>query len=107
MKAKLNFRSVVFKRAYVIARQTGCSFSLALSQAWTRYREFKTRTVEELTTQIKGFDFYYQMSSDGRTYRYWSSIQDEIREQLKTLPGSFISAVSVFINNSKHIQLFI
>jgi len=94
MNSKLNFRSVVFKRAYIIAKQTGCSFSSALTQAWTRYRNYKAQTVAELTNQIKGFDFYYQYSDDIRTYRYWSKLQDEIRNQLSTLPGSFISAIA-------------
>ncbi|MFY9154104.1 MAG: hypothetical protein WAO52_18940 [Prolixibacteraceae bacterium] len=91
---KINFRSVVFKRAYLIVKKTRCSFSSALTQAWTRYRDFKAQKVEELTTQIKGFDFYYQYSDDSRTYRYWSKLQDEIRNQLSTLPGSFISAIA-------------
>ena len=107
MKAKLNFRSVVFFRAHRIVKQTDCSFSEALKQAWTRYREFKTRTVEELASQIKGFDSYYQMSDDGSVYRYWSSLQKEIRNQLSTLPGSFISAITFKLPNSNKIQSFI
>ncbi|OFX56660.1 MAG: hypothetical protein A2066_14960 [Bacteroidetes bacterium GWB2_41_8] len=107
MKAKLNFRSVVFFRAHRIVKQTGCSFSEALKQAWNRYREFKTRTVEELASQIKGFDSYYQMSDDGSVYRYWSSLQKEIRNQLSTLPGSFISAITFKLPNSNKIQSFI
>lgn len=106
MKAKLNFRSVVFKRAYVLVKQTRCSFSSALTQAWTRYRDFKARTVEELTNQIKGFDFAYQYSDDGKVYRYWSAIQKEIREQVQTLPGSFISAIAQHFS-SNQIKSFI
>ena len=107
MKAKLNFRSIVFQRAYRIVKQTGCSFSSALTQAWNRYREFKTRTVEELTSQIKGFDSSYQYSDDGRVYRYWSAIQKEIKNQLATLPVSFISAITGQLSNSNKIQSFI
>ena len=98
MKAKLNFRSVVFQRAYIIVKQTGCSFSQALVEAWKRYRAFKSQKVEELTKQINGFDFYFQYSDDSRTYRYWSKIQDEISNQMKSLPGSFVSAIA------KHFQ---
>ena len=94
MKAKLNFRSVVMKRSWIIVKQTGCSFSEALKQAWTRYRNFKAQKVEELKDQIKGFDFYYQYSDDRRTYSYYSKLQDEIRNQLSTLPSSFISAIA-------------
>lgn len=106
MKAKLNFRSVVFQRAYILVKQTGCSFSEALTQAWERYRAFKTKTIEELTDQIKGFDFHYQMSDDGREYRYWSKLQIEIRSQIRSLPSSFLSAISNHFN-SKQIRLFI
>lgn len=107
MKAKLNFRSVVFKRAYILVKQTGCSFSSALTQAWTRYRTFKANTVEELTNQIKCFDFAYPYSDDGRVYRYWSKIQDELRAKLQNLPGSFVSAITGQLSNSKQIQSFI
>lgn len=93
MKAKLNFRSVVFQRAYIIVKQTGCSFSQALVEAWKRYRAFKAQKVEELAKEIKGFDFYYQYSDDNRVYSYWSKLQDEIRNQLSTLPCSFVSAI--------------
>jgi hypothetical protein len=107
MKAKLNFRSVVFKRAYILVKRTGCSFSSALTQAWARYRSFKSKTVEELTNQINSFDFCYQHADDGRVYRYWSKIQDELRNQLSTLPGSFVSAITGQLSNSKQIQSFI
>lgn len=107
MKAKLKFRSVVFKRAYLIVKQTGCYFSQALTQAWKRYRDFKARTIKELTKQIDGFDYYYQMCDDGKVYRYWSAIQKEIRTQIQTLPGSFISAISEHLSNSQQILSFI
>lgn len=94
MKAKMNFRSVVFKRAYILVKQTGCSFSEALTQAWEKYRAFKTKTVDELTASINGFDFCFQYSDDSRVYRYWSKLQKEIREQIQSLPGSFISAIA-------------
>lgn len=94
MKAKMNFRSVVFKRAYILVKQTGCSFSEALTQAWEKYRAFKTKTVEELTSRINGFDFCFQYSDDSRVYRRWSAIKKEIREQIQSLPGSFISAIA-------------
>ena len=106
MKARLNFRSVVFKRAYIIVKQTGCSFSSALTEAWKRYREFKTKTVEELTKQINGFDFYYQMCDDGRVYRYWSALKDELRKQIQILPGSFITTLRGKLSNSNNIYSF-
>lgn len=107
MNSKLNFRSVVFLRAYRIAKETKCEFGQALKQAWNRYREFKAQKVQELTSRINGFDFYYQYSDDGRVYRYWSAIQKEIREQIQTLPGSFISAITGQLSNSKQIKSFI
>lgn len=107
MNSKLNFRSVVFKRAYRIVKESKCEFGQALKQAWNRYREFKNRTVAELTSQIKSFDFCYQYSDDNRVYRYWGNIQNEISSQLKQLPGSFISAITGQLSNSKQIQSFI
>lgn len=107
MKAKLNFRSVVFKRAYILVKQTGCSFSSALTQAWARYRNFKAQKVEELTKQINGFDFCYQYSDDRRTYNYWSKLQDEIGTQLQNLPGSFVSAISGQLSKAEQINSFI
>jgi hypothetical protein len=90
-----------------LAKQTGCSFSSALTQAWERYRNFKAQKVEELTKQIADFDFAYPYSDDSRVYRYWSKIQDELRNQLSTLPGSFVSAITGQLSNSKQIQSFI
>jgi hypothetical protein len=106
MKAKLNFRSVVFQRAYRIVKETGCNFSSALTQAWKRYRAFKAQKVDELTKQINGFDFYYQYSDDRRAYSYWSKLQTEIRNQLSSLPGSFISAIASHFQPTE-IHLFI
>lgn len=107
MKTKLNFRSVVFKRAYILVKQTGCSFSSALKAAWNRYREYKSKTVQELTSQINGFDFYYQYCDDGSVYRYWSSLKDELRKQLGTLPQSFISALKGQLSKPNNIYSFI
>lgn len=107
MKAKLNFRSVVFKRAYRIVKESKCEFSQALKQAWIRYRNFKAQKVEELTSQIKGFDFFYCYSDDSRITRYWSKLQDEISSQLSILPGSFILAITGQLSNSNQIKSFI
>ncbi len=107
MATKLNFRSVVFKRAYRIAKETGCNFSQALTQAWERYRAYKAQIVDELTSRIKGFDFYYCYSDDSRVYRKWSQIRKEISSQLKQFPGSFISAISGQLSNAKQIESFI
>lgn len=107
MNSKLNFRSVVFKRAYRIVKETKCEFAQALKQAWSRYREFKTRTVEELTSRIKGFDFCYCYTDDNRVYRYWEKLQNEIAMKLKQLPDSFISAITGRLSNSNQIKSFI
>lgn len=107
MISKLNFRSVVFQRAYKITRQTGCSFSKALIKAWQRYREFKNRTINELASQINGFDFYYYMSDDSRINRRWSAIEDQIRKQISILPGSFITAITGQLSNVNDIKSFI
>jgi hypothetical protein len=107
MKTKLNFRSVVFQRAYILVKQTGCSFSEALKQAWERYRNFKAQKVEEITKQINAFDFCFQYSDDRRVYSKWTAIKKEIREQIQTLPGSFISAIVSHLNNSTEIKSFI
>jgi len=107
MNSKLNFRSVVFKRAYRIVKESKCEFSQALKQAWNRYRAFKAQKVEELASQIKGFDFFYCYSDDSRITRHWGKVQKEISSQLKQLPRSFISAITGQLTNSKQIQSFI
>ena len=74
MTTKLNFRSVVFKRAYLIVKETGVSFSAALKQAWERYRQYKAKVAKEIADRINGFDFYYYMSDDSRVYqKYWNN----------------------------------
>lgn len=107
MNSKLNFRSVVFQRAYRIAKQTSCTFSQALTQAWQRYREFKARTVSELAEQINRFDFYYYMSDSAAVYRRWSSVQDQLRSALEPLPMTFIQAITGQLSNANYIQSFI
>jgi hypothetical protein len=107
MNSKLNFRSVVFKRAYRIVKESKCEFSQALKQAWNRYRNFKAHKVEELASKIKGFDFFYCYSDDSRVTKYWELIQKEISNQLQQLPNSFISAITGQLSNSNQIQSFI
>lgn len=107
MKTKLKFRSVVFKRAYLIVKQTGCNFSEALKEAWNRYRNFKEKTVAELAQRINSFDYYFDYSDDNRVYRKWSAIQSEIREQVNIIPNSFIQAIQVQLKASANISVFI
>jgi len=107
MKKELNFRSVVFKRAYRIIKETGCSISAALVEAWKRYREYRDRIVKDLADRINGFDFYYHYSDDSRVYRYWSEISKEIREELSALPSFFISAITNLLKEQKYIKTFI
>ena len=107
MKSTFNFRSVVFKRAYRIVKETGCSLSAALVEAWKRYREYKDRVVREIAERINGFDFYYQRSDDGRVYRYWSNIQTEIRMELAALPMFFVAAITGQLKYQDNIKSFI
>lgn len=107
MNSKLNFRSVVFKRAYRIVKESKCGFRNALKQAWNRYREFKAQMIQELSARIKGFDFNYPYSDDGRVYHYWSQVQKDISCQLKQLPRSFILIISSQLTNPNKIYSFI
>lgn len=107
MNSKLNFRSVVFKRAYRIVKESKCNFAQALKQAWNRYRNFKAQKVEELAGKIKGFDFFYCYSDDSHVTRYWGNIRTEISNQLQQLPNSFILAITGQLSNSNQIQSFI
>ena len=107
MKTTFNFRSVVFKRAYRIVKETGCSLSAALVEAWKRYREYKNRIVSEIADRINGFDFYYQRSDDGRVYRYWSRVEDEIRKQISALPMFFVAAITGQLKRQDNIKSFI
>ena len=107
MKTTFNFRSVVFQRAYRIVKETGCSLSTALSEAWKRYREYKNRIVKEIAARINGFDFYYYMSDDNRVYVRWSNIQKEIRNQLSALPRFFVAATAGQLRYQENIKSFI
>ncbi len=106
MRTTLNFRSVVFKRAYKLVRESGCTFSDALTQAWTRFREYKNRVVEEIVSKISKFDFYYYMSDDNRVFKYWSNVQTQINKQL-SFNSCFIGTISKRITNQKDLKYFI
>ena len=107
MKTTFNFRSIVFQRAYRIVRETGCSLSAALVEAWKRYRAYKDRVVKEIADRINGFDFYYYMSDDNRVYVRWSNIQKEIRNQLSALPRFFVVAITGQLDYQENIKSFI
>ena len=104
MKTTFNFRSVVFQRAYRIVKSTGCTMSAALTEAWKRYRNYRDEVVRSLVDRIKGFDRYYYMSDDNSTYMYWSRQQDDIRKQIRTLPGSFISGIASQLSDQECVQ---
>ena len=107
MKTDFKFRSVVFKRAYMIVKETSCSFSEALKEAWNRFRAYRDKVVGELAKRINGFDFYYQRSDDHRVYIRWSNIEDEIRTKIFGLPKTFVDAITGMLNHSKDIKTFL
>ena len=107
MTTTFNFRAVVFKRAYLIVKQTGCTFSAALVEAWKRYREYKNRIVKELADRINGFDFWYHMEDSIGYYTRWTNIKNQIREQIQTLPGFFVTAIIGQLSNQEYIKIFI
>ena len=107
MKTSFNFRSVVFKRAYRIIAETGCTMSAALTEAWKRYRNYRGEVVKELVSRIKGFDQYYYMSDDNRVYMKWSNIKDDIRKEMRALPGFFVLAIANQLSNKNYIKSFI
>lgn len=106
MKATLNFRSVVFKRAYQLVRQTGCSFSEALKEAWTRYRQYRDKLAREIASRINGFDFNYHYSDDHRVYKQWSEAERQIREML-TVNRCMISAIASQLKSQSLISRFV
>jgi len=101
------FRSVVFKRAYSIVKETGCTFAAALTEAWARFREYRDKVVKEMAERINGFDHYYQRSDDNRVYVRWSNIEKEIRKELVALPKSFIGAITGQLKYQDNIKSFI
>jgi len=106
MNSTLNFRSVVFKRAYQLVKQTGCSFSQALKEAWNRYRQYRDKLVNDLATQINRFDFNYHYSDDRRVYRHWSEAERQIREML-TVNRFVKSKITCQIKNQNLISHFV
>jgi len=107
MKSKLNFRSVVFQRAYRIAKQTGCDFANALKAAWNLCREYKNRMIAEVAERVNQFDFYFHFSDDRRVYRKWNNESESLCNILATLPASYIPAIVAMLNNCSYIQKFI
>ena len=107
MKPTFNFRSVVFKRAYLIVKETGCSMSAALTQAWSRYREYKNRIVNDMVYRINNFDFWYRMEDSIGYYTKWSGIENAIRNQLLALPAFFINSIISGLSNKEYIKSFI
>ena len=107
MKKEMNFRSVVFHRAYRIVKETGCAFAEALKAAWERYRAYRDGIVADLVDRINGFDFFYCMSDDNRVYNNGYNTQMEIRKQLLALPKSFISAITEKLNHHDNINSFV
>ena len=107
MKPTFNFRSVVFKRAYIIVRETGCTLSAALTEAWSRYRDYKNRIVKDLVNSINNFDHWYNRVDDLGYYTRFSRIQDAIRNQLLALPTFFIATIISELSNKEYIKSFI
>ena len=107
MRSRLNFRSIVFQRAYRIVKETGCGFANALKAAWNRYREYKNRISAELAERINHFDFYFHYSDDRRVYQKWSKEDESIRGTIAILPASFIPAIASQLYKAQLIQEFI
>ena len=107
MAAKINFRSIVFKRAYRIVRESKVSFSEALKQAWNRYRNYKQKVSEELASRMNGFDYYFSRSDDRRVYNKWSNEQRAIMQELESVPLSFRSKIQVLLKDPSDIKYFI
>ena len=107
MTTTFNFRSIVFKRAYLIVKETGCSMSEALVEAWNRYREYRNRIVKDMVTRINNFDHWYSRCDDLGYYTRFSRIQEAIRNQLLTLPVFFIGAIISELSNKEYIKSFI
>ena len=107
MKSTFNFRSVVFKRAYRIVKETGCTFASALTEAWKRYRAYRDKVASELAERINRFDRYYHRSDDDRVYTRWSNIENEIRKELGALPRFFVAAITGRLKYQEDIKSFI
>ena len=107
MKTTFNFRSVVFQRAYRIVKETGCTLSAALVEAWKRYRAYRDSIVADLVERINGFDFYYHRSDDNRVYMNWWNTENRIRKELAALPNFFVAAITGKLNRAENIKTFV
>lgn len=105
MAAKLNFRSIVFKRAYLIVKETGVSLSVALKEAWRRYRAYRDKTIKELAERINEFDYHYHYSDDRGVYHHWSNIQQQISNEL-SFHSCFASNLASRITTAANIAIF-
>lgn len=107
MKTRVNFRSVVFQRAYRLVKQTGCAFADALRIAWNRYREYKTRIVADLISRINLFNYSYQYIDDGSQWKRWDNEKNAIRENLLTVPASFIPEIASQLRKADYLKTFV
>ena len=107
MATTFNFRSVVFKRAYRIVKETGCTFSTALVEAWARYRAYKSKVVKDMAACINSFDYDYHFNDDYGYYGRWTNISNGIRRELLALPPFFIAEIAARLENQKNIKVFI
>ena len=107
MAPTFNFRSIVFKRAYLIVKETGCTFASALAEAWNRYREYKNRIVKDMVERINNFDHWYSRCDDLGYYTRYTKICDAIRNQLLALPTFFIDTIISQLEKKEYIKSFI
>ena len=95
MKAKVNFRSVVFKRAYLLVKRSSCTFSAALKEAWAGYRRLRAtmmnreRLIQELSGILKAFEDINSGITNRRVNLRWqpvgSQTKRELNEKLRTI----------------------
>lgn len=88
MKSKMNFRSVVFKRAYLLVKRTGCTFSEALKEAWAEYRrnrealQNRDKMIAAIPDILKVFEAYHSKADNRRMIPRWQPTRSQAKREL-------------------------
>lgn len=88
MKATSNFRTVVFKRAFLLVKRSRCTFAEALTEAWAEYNEHREilqdrdKMIAAIPDILKVFESYHSKHSNGLTNIHWQPVSSQVKREL-------------------------
>ena len=63
--------------------------------------------IADLVSRINSFDFLYDYSDCGQTWRRWNNERQSIRENLLTIPASFIPVIASQLYKAAYLKTFV